>query len=79
MYTTLACVVFCRVTNKGVIMIVCIEYFYRQHTRSCDWEIFDGHEKFLDQIRRKGDKLSKRMMHEQKQPMCKKYLKVTPS
>jgi hypothetical protein len=48
-------------------MIISIESFYRQHTRSCDWETFEGHEKFLDQVQRKGDKFGKRMMYERKQ------------
>jgi hypothetical protein len=35
-------------------------------------------EEFLDQVRRKGDKLGKRIMYERKQQMNKKYLKVPP-
>jgi hypothetical protein len=57
-------------------MMVHIESFYRQHTRRCDWEAFEEHEEFLDQVRRKGDKLGKRMMYERKQQMREKYLKV---
>jgi hypothetical protein len=48
-------------------MIVCIESFYLQHTRRCDWEMFEGHEEFLDQVPRKGDKLGEMMMYERKQ------------
>jgi hypothetical protein len=32
----------------------------------------------LDEVRRKGDKLVKRMMHERKQQMREKHLKVSP-
>jgi hypothetical protein len=60
-------------------MIFCIEFFYRQHTRRYDWEMFEGREEFLDEIRRKGDKLGRRMMLERKQQMCEKYLKVSPN
>jgi hypothetical protein len=59
-------------------MIVCIESFYQQHTRRCNWEMFEGHDEFLDQVRRKGDKLGKRMMYERKQQMREKYLNVPP-
>jgi hypothetical protein len=55
-----------------------IEFFYRQHTRRCDWEMFESREEFLDEVRRKGDKLGRRMMYERKQQMREKYLKVTP-
>jgi hypothetical protein len=61
-----------------LIMMVSIESFYRQHTRRCDWETFENHEKFLDQVQRKWDKLGKRMMYERKQQMHEKYLKVQP-
>jgi hypothetical protein len=40
--------------------------------------MFEGHEEFLDQVRRKGDKLGKRMIYERKQHMHEKYLKVSP-
>jgi hypothetical protein len=40
--------------------------------------MFEDREKFLDQVRRKGDKLSKRMMYERNQYMSEKYLKVPP-
>jgi hypothetical protein len=56
-------------------MMVSIESFYWQHTRRCDWEMFEGHDEFLDQVRRQGDKLGKRMMYEIKQQMREKYLK----
>jgi hypothetical protein len=42
------------------------------------WETFEGREKFLYQVRRKGDKLDKMMMYKRKQQMCEKYLKVPP-
>jgi hypothetical protein len=54
-----------------------IEFFYRQHTRRCDWEMFESREEFLDEVHRKGDKLGRRMMYERKQQMREKYLKVT--
>jgi hypothetical protein len=38
--------------------------------------MFEGREKFLDQVQRKGDKLGKRMMYEIKQQMHEKHLKV---
>jgi hypothetical protein len=38
-------------------MIVCIESLYQQHTKRCNWEMFEGHKEFFDQVRRKGDKL----------------------
>jgi hypothetical protein len=38
--------------------------------------MFEDREEFLDQVRRKGDKLGKRMMYERKQQMREKYLKV---
>jgi hypothetical protein len=57
-------------------MMVSIESLYRQHTRRCDWKAFESHEEFLDQVRRKGNKLDKRMMYERKQYMSEKYLKV---
>jgi hypothetical protein len=59
--------------------MVSIESFYRQHTRRYDWEMFEGHEEFLDQVQRKGDKIGKMMMYERKQQMYGKYLKVPPS
>jgi hypothetical protein len=59
-------------------MMVSTESFYQQHTRRCDWEMFMGRKEFLDQVRRKGYKLGKRMMHERKQQICEKYLKVPP-
>jgi hypothetical protein len=61
---------------SALIMIVCIEPFYRQHKRRCDWEMFEGFEEFLDQVRRKGDKLGKRIMYKRKQQMREKHLKV---
>jgi hypothetical protein len=35
---------------SALIMMVYIESFYRQHTRRYDWETFEGHEEFLDQV-----------------------------
>jgi hypothetical protein len=40
--------------------------------------MFEGHKEFLDQVRRKGDKLGTRMMYERKQQMHEKHLKVPP-
>jgi hypothetical protein len=62
-----------------LIMIFCIESFYQEHTRRCDWEMFEGCEEFLDEVRRKGDKLGTRMMYERKQQMHEQHLKVPPS
>jgi hypothetical protein len=47
-------------------------------TRRCDCDIFEGHEEFLDEVRRKGDKLGRRMMYERKQQMREKHLNVPP-
>jgi hypothetical protein len=52
---------------SALIMMVSIESFYQHHTGRCDWETFDGHDEFQDQVQRKGDKLGKRMMYERKQ------------
>jgi hypothetical protein len=56
----------------------CIESFYQQHTRRCNWEIFGGRKEFLDEFHRKGDKLGRMMMYERKQQMHQKQLKVPP-
>jgi hypothetical protein len=32
----------------------------------CDWEEFDGNDEFLDEVHKKGAKLSKRMICEKK-------------
>jgi hypothetical protein len=40
--------------------------------------MFMGHKEFLDQVRRKGDKLDKMMMYERKQQIREKHLKVPP-
>jgi hypothetical protein len=40
--------------------------------------MLEGHEEFFDEVRRKGDKLGRRMMYERKQQMCEKHLKVPP-
>jgi hypothetical protein len=61
-----------------LITMISIESFNWQHTRRCDWETFEGREEFLEQVRRKGDKLEKMMMYERKQEMREKYLKVPP-
>jgi hypothetical protein len=63
---------------SALIMMISIESFNWKHTRMCDWETFEGCEKFLEQVRRKGDKFGKIMMYEEKQEMRKKYLKVPP-
>jgi hypothetical protein len=39
--------------------------------------MFEGREKILDQVQRKGHKLGKRTMYERKQQMREKYLKVS--
>jgi hypothetical protein len=49
-----------------LITMICIESFNWQHTRRCDWETFEGHEEFFEQVQRKGDKLGKMMMYETK-------------
>jgi hypothetical protein len=58
--------------------MISIESFNWQHTRRCDWETFEGRVEFLEQVRRKGDKLGKMIMYERKQEMREKYLKVPP-
>jgi hypothetical protein len=63
---------------SALITMICIESFNWQHTRRCDWEMFEGHEEFFEQVQRKGDKLGKMMMYERKQEMREKYLKVSP-
>jgi hypothetical protein len=40
--------------------------------RRCNWEDFDGREEFLDEVRRKGEKLGKIMIYEKKKKMRKK-------
>jgi hypothetical protein len=40
--------------------------------------MFECHKEFLDHVRRKGDKLDKRMMYKRKQQMREKYLMVPP-
>jgi hypothetical protein len=61
-----------------LITMISIESFNWQHTRTCDWETFEGHEEFLEQVQRKGDKLGKMMMYKRKQEMHEKYFKVPP-
>jgi hypothetical protein len=63
---------------SALIMIIYIKSFNWQHTRRCDWETFESRKKFLEQVRRKGDKLEKMMMYERKQWMREKYFKVPP-
>jgi hypothetical protein len=58
--------------------VISIKSFNWPHTRRCDWETFEDREEFLEQVRRKGDKLGKMMMYERKQEMREKYLKVPP-
>jgi hypothetical protein len=59
-------------------MMIFLFNFSRQHTKRCDWETFEGREKFLDQVLRKEDKLGKRMMYERKQHTREKHLKQPP-
>jgi hypothetical protein len=40
--------------------------------------MFEGHEEFLDEIYRKGDKPGRRMMFERKQQVSEKHLRVPP-
>jgi hypothetical protein len=51
---------------------------FRRHTRTCDWETFEGREEFLDHVQRKGDNLGKRMVYERKQQTREKHLKQPP-
>jgi hypothetical protein len=46
-----------------------VTYLCRQHTRCYDLEEFDGYEEFFDEVRRKGAKLDKRMVYENKKGM----------
>jgi hypothetical protein len=61
---------------SALITMIYIESFNWQHTRTCDWETFEGREKFLEQVRRKGDKIGKMMMYERKQEMHEKIFEV---
>jgi hypothetical protein len=61
---------------SALLTMISIESFNCQHTRRCDWETFKGREEFLEQVRRKGDKLGKMMMYKRKQERREKYLKV---
>jgi hypothetical protein len=61
---------------SALTTMISIESFNWQHTRRCDWEMLVGREKFLEQVRRKGDKFGKMMMYERKQEIREKYLKV---
>jgi hypothetical protein len=63
---------------SALITMISIESFYWQHTRRCDWEMFEDREEFLEQLQRKGDKFGKRMMYARKQEIRKKHLKVSP-
>jgi hypothetical protein len=56
--------------------MISIESFNWHDTRRCDWETFEGHEEFLEQVQRKDDKLRKMMMYERKQEMREKYFMV---
>jgi hypothetical protein len=40
--------------------------------------MFEGHEEFRDQVRRKGDKVGNSMMYERNQQMREKYLNMPP-
>jgi hypothetical protein len=44
----------------------------------CEWETFEVHEKFLDEVRRKRVEVVKKMVFERKKGMCEKYLKEHP-
>jgi hypothetical protein len=52
--------------------------FSWQHTRQCEWETFEGREKFLAEVQRKGHKLVKKMVDERKEEMRRKHLKIPP-
>jgi hypothetical protein len=43
--------------------------FLWQHTQQCEWETFEGREKFLAEVQRKGPKLGKKMVDERKEEM----------
>ena len=58
---------------SALITMISIESINWQHTRRCDWETFEGREEFLEQVRRKGDKLGKMMMYE-KSKRCVKNI-----
>jgi hypothetical protein len=60
------------------LMTIFVLNFLRQHTRTCDWETFKGREEFLEQVRRKVDKLGNRMVYERKQQMRENHLKHPP-
>jgi hypothetical protein len=51
---------------SALIMMIYIESFNWQHTRRYDWEMFEGHEEFFEQVQRKCDKLGKMMIYERK-------------
>jgi hypothetical protein len=51
--------------------------FCLQHTKHCDWEDFDAHKDFLDEVQRKGANIDKRMVFEKKK-MHEKYFKEPP-
>jgi hypothetical protein len=36
--------------DDALITMISIESFNWQHTRRCDWEIFEGREEFLEQV-----------------------------
>jgi hypothetical protein len=52
--------------------------FLWQHTQQCEWETFEGREKFLAEVQRKGPKLGKKMVDERKEEMRRKHLKIPP-
>jgi hypothetical protein len=45
--------------------------FVRQHTRRFEWETFEGHEEFFDEVRRKGSMLGKRIVYEKRKKCVK--------
>jgi hypothetical protein len=42
------------------------------------WETLESREKFLDEVRRKGPEVGKKMVYERKKEMREKYLKELP-
>jgi hypothetical protein len=39
---------------SALIMMISIQSFNWQHIRRCDWETFEGHVEFLEQVRKKA-------------------------
>jgi hypothetical protein len=55
-----------------------LTHLSRQHTRRCDWEMFEWREEFLDEVQRKEAKIGKRMVYEKEKGIREKYLKEPP-